>query len=232
MMVSSAWASLAPSVRRARLSESIATARLSMMAASRSARSAGSAVCTSSCTITPLSASRPSIRAGAKARVFGDLLCDLDRRGQRRGIDPEAARALLRLKRQRGLKIAAAEALIGEHPGRGLDAVEPRRRAQPELQTAAIDALDLPAPAQGAARAMRIRKTRHADDRHGSAPDSARTIAPGRTPRKDVNGDACVRRSILRQWATFFRCCAAMSPRRRGRRCRRPRNRDRRIAPD
>jgi hypothetical protein len=75
-----------------------------------------------------------------------DLTCQLDRRRQRSRVDAQTARTLLGLDRQRCLQRTALEAFIGEDARGGLDAVETRWRAKPQIEAAAVDALHLPAP--------------------------------------------------------------------------------------
>ena len=121
---------------------------VSRIAASRAPRARRRATSTSSCTITPLSASSPSTRAGASP-----VSCATSR-----AMRTAAASATASTRSPRapscGSKVsvawidAALEALIRQRARGRLDAVEARRQAQAQIEPAAVDALRLPAPAQ------------------------------------------------------------------------------------
>ena len=120
----------------------------------------------------PLERQQPIHPRRRQAGLGCDFARNLDRAGQRRSIHHEAARGFLRLDGQRNLKGAAQESLGGEPPRRRLQPVIAGRRAQPQIEAAAIDALGFPAPAQAVMAARAFGKTCHADKGHAAAPEA------------------------------------------------------------
>src|SRR5207248_10098158 len=102
----------------------------------------------------------------SEARFGRDLPGKSDSLRQSGRINPEPAQTVLRFERQRRLDIAAAEPLARQNARRRFNSFETRWNAKPQIEAAAIDAANFPAPAQHIESALRVGKSRHADKRH------------------------------------------------------------------